>query len=55
LTLDELDEEFTALLDDLVSEGLCQRMQDLPPLVPKAEWLRTQQEVIHRLVVGEEL
>jgi hypothetical protein len=55
LTLDELDAEFTALLDDLVGGGLCRRMQDLPPIVPKVTWLRAHQEVIYRLMVGEEL
>ncbi|HSJ58823.1 MAG TPA: hypothetical protein VLC95_16680, partial [Anaerolineae bacterium] len=49
LTLDELDAEFVALMDDLVTGGLCRRLQDLPPLIPKAKWLQAQQETIRRL------
>ena len=55
LTLDELDAEFTALMDDLVAGGFCQRLQDLPPIVPKATWLQAQQETMRRLMAGEEL
>jgi hypothetical protein len=55
LTLDELDAEFTALMDDLVAGGLCRRMQDLPPIVSKTTWLLAHQELIYRLMEGEEL
>jgi hypothetical protein len=55
LTLDELDAEFTALMDELVAGGFCQQLEDLPPLVPKATWLQAQQTTIRRLMAGEEL
>jgi hypothetical protein len=55
LTLDELDAEFVALMDELVAGGFCQHLQDLPPLVSKTTWLRAQQEAIYRLMVGQEL
>jgi hypothetical protein len=55
LTLDELDVEFTALMDELVAGGFCLRLQDLPPLVPKTTWLRAQQVTIQKLMIGEEL
>jgi hypothetical protein len=55
LTLDELDEEYTALMDRLVAQGLCWHEQDAPPLVSKEQWLRAQQVAIRRLVNGEEI
>ncbi|MGD2207507.1 MAG: hypothetical protein PVH17_12095 [Anaerolineae bacterium] len=55
MTLEELDAEFTAVLDDLEEDGFCRRMPDLPPLVPKETWLRAQQEFINRLVTGRAL
>jgi hypothetical protein len=55
LTLDELDAEFVALMDELVAGGFCQRLQDLPPLVPKTTWLQAQQATMRRLMAGEEL
>jgi hypothetical protein len=55
LTLDELDAEFVALMDELVAGGFCQRLQDLPPIVPKTTWLQAQQETIRRLAAGEAL
>jgi hypothetical protein len=42
LTLDELDEEFTALMDDLVAQGLCRHIQDVPSIISKERWLSTQ-------------
>jgi hypothetical protein len=55
LTLDELDIEFTSLMDELVAAGLCQRMEDLPPIVPQETWFRAQQRTIRRLAEGEVL
>lgn len=55
LTLDELDEEYTALMDRLVAQGLCRREADVPALISKEEWLGAQQVAIRRLVNGEDM
>jgi hypothetical protein len=55
LTLDELGEEFTVPMDDLVAQGLCQHIQDVPSIISKERWLSTQQQAIQRLVEGKEV
>lgn len=55
LTLDELDEEYTALMDWLVTCGLCQRVQEVPTIISKEEWLQTQQAAIQRMAAGEDI
>jgi hypothetical protein len=54
-TLEELDEEYTALMDRLVAQGLCWHEQDVPAVISKEEWLQTQQTAIERLAEGEDI
>jgi hypothetical protein len=55
LTLDELDQEYTALMDWLVSHGLCRHVQDVPTIISKEKWLQTQQAAIQRMAAGEDI
>jgi hypothetical protein len=55
LTLDELDEEYTALMDWLVTEDLCWEEQDVPALISKEKWLQAQQTAIQQLADGKEV
>ncbi len=55
MTLDELDEDFTALVDDPVAQGLCRHIQDVPSIIAKERWLSTQQQAIQRLAEGKEV
>ena len=55
LTLEELDEEFTALMELLVVQGLCRHVQDVPAIISKEEWLQAQQTAIQQLAEGKEV
>ena len=55
LTLDELDQEYTALMDWLVAQGLCHEVQDVPPIISKEQWLQTQQTAIGQMAAGEDI
>jgi hypothetical protein len=55
LTLEELDKEYTALMDSLVAQDLCWHEQDVPALISKEKWLQAQQTAIQQLVEGKEV
>jgi hypothetical protein len=55
LTLEELDEEYMALMDWLVAQDLCWHEQDVPALISKEEWLQAQQTAIQQLAEGKEV
>ncbi len=54
-TLEELDERFHALFRDLEQSGVCTRSPDVQPIVPKVQWLRTQQVTIEKLANAQDL
>jgi hypothetical protein len=54
-SLEELDRRFLALFSELEASGTCTRGEDLPPIVPKTQWLQTQLITIQKLSRGEEL
>ena len=55
LTLDELDQEYTALMDWLVAQDLCWHEQVVPAFISKEEWLQAQQTAIQQLAEGKEV
>jgi hypothetical protein len=55
LTLEELDKEYTDLMDWLVAQDLCWHEQDVPALISKEEWLQAQQIAIQQLAEGKEV
>ncbi len=42
-------------MDELLANGSCWRVQNVPPIVSKETWLCVRQETIRRLAAGEEL
>lgn len=55
LTLEELDKEYTDLMDWLVAQDLCWHEQDVPAIISKEEWLQAQQTAIQQLAEGKEV
>jgi hypothetical protein len=48
--LDDLDQRFQALLQQLEVSGICRRGESLPPFITKEQWLQAQLATILRLV-----
>ena len=55
LSLDALDIRYQALLQELETSGLYTREEDLPPIVPKDQWLKAQLVTIEKLSRNEKL
>ena len=54
-TLDDLDQRFQALLQQLEDDGICQHGVDCPPIITKDQWLQAQLVTIEKLARGEVL
>jgi len=54
-TLDDLDQRFQALMQQLENDGVCQRGESQPPIITRGLWLKAQLVTIQRLARGEEL
>ena len=54
-TLDDLDQRFQALLQQLEDSGVCHRGEPLPPIITKEQWLQAQMATIQKLAKGEKL
>jgi hypothetical protein len=54
-TLDDLDQRFQTLLKQLQDSGVCHRGEDIPPIIPKEQWLQAQLLTIQKLARGEYL
>ena len=53
-TLDELDQRFQVLLQQLEDSGICHRGEPLPPIITKEQWLQAQLASIQKLAKGNE-
>ena len=53
-TLEELDQEYTNLINYLLGEGICRHVADVEPIVPKETWLRAQLVDVQRIVDGKD-
>ena len=49
LTLDDLDQRFQALLQQLEDSGIYKRGEPYPPIITKELWLHAQLVTIHKL------
>ena len=54
-TLDDLDQRFQALLQQLQNSGACIRGESFPPIITKEQWLQAQLVTIQKLARGEKL
>ncbi|MCL4506170.1 MAG: hypothetical protein M1434_11640 [Chloroflexi bacterium] len=54
-TLDDLDQRFQALMQQLVDSGVCHRGESQPPIIAMEQWLHAQWATIQKLAKGEEL
>ena len=54
-TLDDLDQRFQALLQQLEDTGICSRGEPLPPIITREQWLQAQWTTIQKLAEGEKL
>jgi hypothetical protein len=54
-SLEELDQRFQILFNELETSGTCTRQADSPPIVTKEQWLQAQLRAIEKLSRGEPL
>ena len=53
--LDDLDQWFLELLQQLEDSGVCRRGEPYPPIITKELWLQAQLTTIKKLAIGDEL
>jgi hypothetical protein len=54
-TLDDLDQRFLALLQQLEDSGVYHRGESHPPIITNEQWLQAQLGTSQKLAKGEEL
>ena len=53
--LNDLDQRFQALLQQLEDTGVCLRGESLPPIITKEQWLQAQLVTIQKLTEDKKL